>query len=228
MTIIPRRYQIRTKENFSKWAGSPSSLATIILPTGTGKTITAGLCLDSIPGATILWVAHREELIDQAYNALKSTVSWAPNIQKEIASLKADPKSDIIVGSVQTLARIRPHLENYSPNIIIIDEYHHYSDDNVTYAGLLKKYPNAQVLGLTATPWRYSGSKELPLGETLFEMDVGAAIRHGYLVPAVPEVLKSNVSLANVKSSMGDFDIKQLSSTVNVEERNKLIPALTC
>ena len=223
MEINPRRYQIRTKENFSKWINSPSPLATIILPTGTGKTITAGLCLDSIPGATILWVAHREELIDQASNALKQTVSWASDIQIDLAKQKASPKSDIIVASVQTLARKRPHLDNYSPNIIIIDEYHHYSDKNVTYAGLLNKYPNAKVLGLTATPWRYSGGEELALGETLFEMDVGAAIRHGYLVPAIPEVLKSNVSLANIKTTMGDFDQKQLSATVNIEERNKLI-----
>ena len=223
MIITPRRYQIRTQENFIPWFNSPSKLATIILPTGTGKTITAGLCLNSQPGATILWVAHRDELIDQAYHALKQTVSWATDIQKDVGKLKASPKADIIVASTQTLARNRPHLDNYSPDIIIIDEYHHYSDKNVTYAGLLQKYPNAKVLGLTATPWRFSGKEDLPLGETLIEMDVGAAIRHGYLVPATPEVLKSNVSLANIKTSMGDFDAKQLAATVNIEERNKLI-----
>jgi len=223
MTITPRRYQIRTQENFIPWANSPSKLATIILPTGTGKTVTAGLCINTQPGATVLWVAHREELIDQAFNSLKDTVQWAQSIQIDKADQKADPKSDIIVGSTQTLSRTRKHLENYSPNIIVIDEYHHYSENNKTYAGLLKKYPNAKVLGLTATPWRFSGQEDLPLGEILIEMDVGAAIRHGYLVPAVPEVLKSNVSLANVKTTMGDFDAKQLAQIVNVEERNKLI-----
>ena len=222
-----RRYQEKTVEAFAKWYETETKLATIILPTGTGKSRTASCCLDGISKQKTLWVAHREELIKQAYDTLKETVSWTQNISIDQASQKADPNSDIIVASVQTLAGKRPHLKDFIPNIIVIDEYHHYSQKNKTYDGLLKKYPNAKVLGLTATPFRFGG-EDLPLGDVLIEMDIGTAIRHNYLVPIVPDMIKSNTSLQDVKTRMGDFDLSDLSKTINNEERNKLIADKVC
>ena len=220
--IEKRRYQERTVENFCKWKDTDSKLATIILPTGSGKTIVACLCLNELKNKKILWVAHRRELIDQALTSLSKIIDWTKNIQKDISKYKATSDADIVVGSIQTLYRNRNNLDKFIPDYIVIDEYHHFSEKNKTYSGLLKKYPNAKVIGLTATPFRFVGD-ELPLGEVLFEMDIGTAISHKYLVPLKPEILKSNVSLANVKSQMGDFAIKELSETINVEERNKLI-----
>lgn len=217
-----RRYQERIIENFDKWKDTDSKLATIILPTGAGKTASASMCINNTSGAKILWVAHREELITQAHETLSNIVSWTNNIQKEIAKEKAESSSDIVVGSVQTLARQRKHLSGFYPDIIVIDEYHHRSEKNKTYQGLIDRFPKSKILGLTATPWRFNGDP-LPLGEVLFEMDIGTAISHNYLVPGVPEILKSNVSLADVKTKMGDFASAELAAAVNVEDRNKLI-----
>ena len=217
-----RRYQERTVENYKKWLNTSSKLATIILPVGTGKTFTCSLCLENSPNKKILWTAHRKELIDQGYNTLKSVITWNPKISKEIADEKASFDDDIIVGSVQTLARNRKHLDKFKPDIVVIDEYHHRSFDNKTYQSLFDKYPEAKFVGLTATPWRFNGD-DLPLGEVLFEMDIGTAIKHNYLVPVTPEVLQSKVSLANVGTKMGDFKIKELSVAVNIKERNQLI-----
>lgn len=216
-----RRYQERTVEAFDIWKDSDSKLATIILPCGTGKTFVTAQCLNKIEGHKILWVAHREELIDQAQTTL---TEFIPNafIDREMAEHKASYKADIVVGSVQTLARKRAHLKDFVPGFIVIDEYHHRSENNVTYQGLLDRFPQAKVLGLTATPWRFSG-EDLPLGNVLFNMDIGTAVKHNYLVPPKPDILKSNVSLANVKTRMGDFATADLSKTVNTEERNKLI-----
>lgn len=217
-----RRYQLRAQESFPSWFNDEKSpLATIILPTGTGKTYTAALCLKTIPDLKILWTAHREELIDQAQEALNNVM---PNhsISIEMADRKADPNSDIVVGSVQTISRSRKHFDGFEPNIIIIDEYHHYSESNVQYDGLLKRWPNAKVLGLTATPWRFSGD-DLPLGKVLIQMDIGTAVDKKYLVPPKAESLITGVSLAEVKTRMGDFATKDLSKAVNVDSRNKMI-----
>lgn len=219
--IEQRRYQTRAQEAFPGWMKEDQPLGTIILPTGTGKTYTAALCLGSRPDCKVLWTAHREELIDQAKEALELVM---PNrhLSVEMAERKADPSAEIIVGSVQTLARGRKHVEGFEPDIIVIDEYHHYSEDNVQYDGLLKRWPKAKVLGLTATPWRFSGDN-LPLGRVLIQMDIGTAVDKNYLVPPKPESLITNVSLADVKTRMGDFALKDLSKAVNVESRNKLI-----
>lgn len=218
--IEERRYQTKAAEAFPEWIQSSDALATIILPTGTGKTYTAAKCLSSL-NKRVLWTAHREELIDQAYEAL-ALVMPNRNISIEMAERKADPSSDIVIGSVQTLARTRKHLESFDPDIIVIDEYHHYAESNIQYDGLLKRWPNAKILGLTATPWRASG-ENLPLGRTLIQMDIGTAIDKKYLVPIKAESLITKVSLADVKTRMGDFAIKDLSKAVNVDSRNQLI-----
>ena len=216
-----RRYQQRAVEAFLPWLNSSESVGTIILPTGTGKTITAAFCLAEAPGAKILWTAHREELIEQARDALAFVMPHL-RIDVEMAERKADPSADIVVGSVQTLARQRKHLDGFNPHIIVIDEYHHYSENNVQYDGLLKRWPQAKLLGLTATPWRFSG-EDLPLGQVLIQMDIGTAVEKRYLVKPVAEPLITDVSLADVKTRMGDFALKELSKAVNVESRNKLI-----
>lgn len=217
-----RRYQERSVENFIEWSKTDSKLSTLILPTGTGKTYTAAHCIENISGKKILWVAHRKELINQAYKTIKQTVTWTDKISIELGKKKADPKSKIIVGFVQTLFRSRKHLVGFEPDYIIIDEYHHMSEKNKTYRGLVDKFPNAKVMGMTATAFRFSGD-DLPLGDVLFEMDIGVAIAHKYLVPIKAEILRSNVSIADVKTVAGDFSVGELSKAINVKERNELI-----
>lgn len=217
-----RRYQERAVESFREWIDTPEEpLATITIPTGVGKTITAAMCLETRPDLSVLWAAHRKELIDQAYDALHQVMPER-SISIERADDKADPNSEIVVGSVQTLARNRKHLENFIPRIIVIDEYHHYSENNVQYDGLLKRWPDAKIIGLTATPYRF-GSGTVPLGRNLIHMDIGTAVEKGYLVPPIAESLITNISLADVRTKMGDFAVSDLSKAVNVESRNKLI-----
>jgi len=217
-----RRYQTRAQESFPNWIDDKDSpLATIILPTGTGKTYTAALCLKTTQDLKILWTAHREELIDQAKEAL-THVMPSRSLSVEMADRKADPTSNIVVGSVQTISKARKHFDGFEPDIIVIDEYHHYSEDNIQYDGMLKRWPKAKILGLTATPWRFSGDT-LPLGKVLIQMDIGTAVDKKYLVPPKAESLITGVSLAEVKTRMGDFATKDLSKAVNIESRNKMI-----
>lgn len=220
----PRRYQERAVDNFSSWMTSAEKLGTIILPTGTGKTATTIMAINKFikeQPLKILWAAHREELINQAKNEFLNIIPDA-NIEIEMAEQRASNKADIIVGSVQTLYRNRKNIQGFNPDLVVVDEWHHYDDDNKTYNGLMERYTNAKFLGLTATPYRASGNI-LPLGHKLIEMDIGVAVAHNYLVPPKPEILKTNVSLANVRTRAGDFAIDDLSAAVNVSDRNQLI-----
>lgn len=221
-----RGYQKIAVNEFTNWfPNTEERLATIILPTGTGKTFTAISCINNymnIAGPIkVLWVAHREELIDQAFKEFCSLIP-GKDIQVEMASNRADNYADIVVASVQTAARARKNMDEFEPSLIVIDEYHHYHEKNTQYHGLLERFPDAKVLGLTATPYRFVGG-DLPTGRKLIEMNIGVAIKLGYLSEPVAEVLRSKSSLMNVKSQMGDFKVSQLSEAVNNEERNSLI-----
>jgi len=227
-----RRYQERCVDNFLAWYNTSSSLqsihdrlATIILAMGLGKTFTSITGVQRLYQSgkriKVLWAVHREELVNQARDEFLELIPDA-NIQVEIAENRATSDAEIIVGSVQTLSRTRKNIKEFEPDLIIVDEWHHYHEKNNQYHGLLEKYSNAKILGLTATPYRFMGG-ELPVGQVLINVDISKGIQHGYLCKPRPETVYTNTSIANVSTRAGDFAIDELSHVVNNNERNKLI-----
>ena len=153
----------------------------LVAPTGSGKTrMGAELAVRAHmarPGARILWVTHRTELLDQSRNALDE-------LGLDTGSLAAgcvdNTEADTIVASWQTLvsrSTVRP-----AADLVIIDECHHVAADE--WRTVLDAYPDARILGLTATPQRKDGR---PLGDTFTALVVAAQyselIRAGHLVP---------------------------------------------
>jgi superfamily II DNA or RNA helicase len=156
----------------------------LVLCTGGGKTITAGTyaAARAASGRRVLWVAHRSELIDQAAGALRKLTGAPESVGVVCASSQEDenPHAPVVVASVQTLAArgIYPDAD-----LVIPDESHHAK--SATWQALLTlKYPDAEVLGLTATPERSDGAA---LGDIFQRLIVGATVEQltalGHLVP---------------------------------------------
>lgn len=130
----------------------------VVAPTGGGKTWIGSAVVDGgiRKGRRVLWLAHREELVDQAAASL-SRLGVPHGVIK--AGRPAAPDAPIQVASVQTLVA-RPH-ELPPADLIVADETHHAVA--ATWRALLGRYPSPElVLGLTATPER--GDRK-PLGE---------------------------------------------------------------
>lgn len=131
----------------------------VVVPTGGGKTWIGSAVVDGgiSKGRRVLWLAHREELVDQAAASL-SRLGVPHGLIK--AGRAANPTAPIQVASVQTLTA-RP--ESLPPaDLIVADETHHAVA--TTWRALLGRYPSPElVLGLTATPER--GDRK-PLGES--------------------------------------------------------------
>lgn len=131
----------------------------VVVPTGGGKTWIGSSIVDGgiRKGRRVLWLAHREELVDQAAASL-SRLGVEHGIVK--AGRAGNPTAPIQVASVQTLTA-RPH-EMPPSDLIVADEAHHAVAS--TWRALLGRYPSPElVLGLTATPER--GDRQ-PLGES--------------------------------------------------------------
>jgi superfamily II DNA or RNA helicase len=79
------------------------------------------------------------------------------------------------------------------------------------------------LVGVTATPNR---SDAIGLGcvfqELTYNYALKQAIDDGWLVPIVPWVVETEVSLDAVRLQRGDFNQKQLGEAVNVDARNRL------
>ena len=200
----------------AKLASDRSTLVT--LPTGTGKTFTAWTYVDRHEQGTVLWLAHREELIDQAIADAYEVTGELP------AKEKADERAmggRLVVASVQTLKGVR--LEDFRrrfPDValIIVDEAHHAVAPS--YRAILGAYQDAAVLGLTATPDR---ADERAMGQVFdsvaFAYDVLDAINDGYLCPVVRRrVLVDAIDLSAVGTVAGDFNQGELDTAMSLEK----------
>lgn len=157
----------------------------VVMPTGAGKTITGGhfarLHLDKKPGGKVLWVAHREELVSQAYDALTG-LGLACGVIQAVPSREVNPHRPVQVASIQTLLARGIVLPDIT--LMVIDEAHHAPADK--WSKLAHEYISRGiwVLGLTATPARGDGRG---LGDIFDAIVVPTTIkeliRDGFLVP---------------------------------------------
>lgn len=214
-TIQLRPYQTaaiaRTRERVA--AGTRRIL--LVAPTGSGKTIVAGSIIASAAsrGKRVLFLAHRRELISQAYRKLLDFGLPAANVGVVMASdRRRRPGALVQVASVDTLRhRARPLAD-----VVFVDECHRALA--ATYRNVAADYPRAVHLGLTATPYRADGKG---LADAYDDLIVVASprqlIEDGFLVEprvfTVPEAQRPD--LAGVKVARGDYAANALEQAVD-------------
>ena len=176
------------------------------LPTGGGKTVVFSeiarrFIAQSKGKVTIL--THRKELCKQTSTTLKN-LGVSNNVISSTAA-QFTSNCDCYVAMVETLKnRIKQRkVKLGSVGLVIIDEAHHNS-----FAKLLKKFKNAVVIGVTATP--FSANIEKPLNRHYESVLVGESISNlitnGYL--ARPELFAYPVELNSLRTGIhGDFTI---------------------
>lgn len=190
-------------------AGARSIIAQ--MPTGAGKTACAIKMLGTSAerGMRSLFIVHRRELIRQTIRAFADV-----GIQHGVvnAGYMEDRRHLIQAASIQTYTRRLARFEK--PALVVWDECHHIAAGS--WAAVYDAFPGAYHIGLTATPKRLDGTG---LGRWFKSMVNGPSvswlIEHGYLSSyrlfSAPEM----ISVAGVKSKMGDYDKAQLSAAAD-------------
>ena len=150
-----RPYQQAAREAVHREWDEGRKRTLLVLPTGCGKTIVfAKITEDEVrSGNRVLILAHRGELLQQAADKLERTSGLKCAVEKAEQTCLGEWYR-VTVGSVQTLMR-QKRLAQFPPNYfqtIIIDEAHHAISDS--YQSILEHFPDANVLGVTATPDR--------------------------------------------------------------------------
>lgn len=212
-----RPYQQEAKDAvFEQWDNGIRKTL-LVLPTGCGKTIVfAKITEDCVrKGERVLILAHRGELLDQAADKLKKTTGLNSAVEKAESSCLGS-WFRVVVGSVQTLMRekrLGQFPEDYF-NTIIIDEAHHCISDS--YQKVLKHFPDAHVLGVTATPDRGDMRNLGQYFESLaYEYTLPKAIKEGYLTPIKALTIPLKIDMSGVSVQAGDFKASDIGTALD-------------
>ena len=186
----------------------------LVLPTGTGKTIVFAreIGWEVSNGHKVLVLAHREELLEQARDKLKSVNGLEAELEK--AANHASFDAEVVVASVQTLCR-QTRLQQWPADhfdLIIIDEAHRTLADS--YQRVLQ-YFTKRKLGVTATPDR--GDKK-NLGtfyqRVAYEYSLIDAVRENHLARPTVKTIPLRLDLDQVEVRTGDFAEDQVGSLI--------------
>lgn len=199
------------------------------MPTGTGKTRLFASIVKDIHNLSIkdkkaykvLILAHRNELIKQ--------ISENVGIQYGIAHGKIMSKNweedyyPTQVASVQTLIRRLDKWGDKKFDFIIIDEAHHALAP--TYVKICNEFPEAKVLGVTATPYRMSKSSFRSMfDELIVSESISEFIKKGYLSEYEYYSIKPSSKIQNLVNNISEFDFdgdyaeKALSNTFDKDK----------
>ncbi len=214
-----REYQQEALNNLQAMRENKETIALLYQATGTGKTVTAVMDAKRVGGRT-LFVAHTMELVNQAYNTFKSL--WADATVGKFADSVKDYESNVICGSIQSVAL---NLDTFNDNdfdYIIIDEAHHAAAE--TYQKVLAYFKPKFILGLTATPERAGDTNILDIFQnTAHKLDIQTAVEIGALTNVRCIRIHTNIDMTRVRFNSVQYNIRDLDVKICVSERNQLI-----
>ncbi len=200
-TRMSYEHQKRAMAGLDKINQSPSYSTLVVLPTGGGKTYTASTWLlkNAIDQKKkILWIAHRQMLLDQAAESFQKfayteTIPHVSSFSFRIVSgsTSHDRTSDIkstdnllIVSKDsigRNLNRLDPWLKGEKEIYLIVDEAHHSTAK--TYRRVIDyvkgKAPAVKLIGLTATPFRTAEDEQGLLAKIYSDGIKNGQVVHG-------------------------------------------------
>ncbi len=204
----------------------------VVAATGTGKTVVAaldykGLCQREGRRPTLLFVAHREEILRQSlgtYRAVLRDGSFG-----EIHGGGRIAEGTHVFAMIQSLKKDRlEQLGTDAFEVVVVDEFHHAAASS--YDALLNRVEPMELLGLTATPERLDGKDvtEWFGGRIAVELRLWEAIDQGFLVPFQYFGVADGTDLRTVTWRRGGYVMEELSNLYTNDDRRiaKLLESL--
>jgi len=200
----------------------------VVAATGTGKTVMAALdyarlCERGIPRPRLLFVAHREQILEQARTTFRKALQ--DPAFGEILTSGSDLANDAhVFAMVQTLKNRLDDVPESAYDVVYIDEAHHGAA--TTWRSVIEHFKPSELVGLTATPERADGTSILDLfgGTYTTELRLWEAIDDQLLAPFEYVGVDDGTDLSHLAWHQGDYAIGALSDLYTGDhQRVKLI-----
>ncbi len=215
----PHSIQVRALAALEQTRADGFTAGLVVLATGLGKTWLAAFDSDRMEFHRVLFVAHREEILNQAIETFRRIRPKA-----RIGRLDGDRReteADCLFASIQTLGRAN-HLSGFAADhfdYIVVDEFHHAAA--ATYRRIIDHFSPKFLLGLTATPERSDGGDLLGLCQEnlVFQAGIHDGIDGGHLCPFHYFGVPDDVDYANIPWRNAKFDLDELTAAIATEKR---------
>ena len=181
-----------------------------VAPTGAGKTVVFSYVTTGAVSKNnlVLIAVHRKRIVQQISKALEQ-FGMRHGLVLPGHSLTADL---VQVGMIQTISRRLDKLTE--PNLIVFDETHHAVCK--MYLDVIERWPNAKLLGVTATPQRLDGTG---LGRIFTALVEGPKVRDlindGYLADYTYLAPPQKADFSQVKKRLGDYAVDELAAVMD-------------
>lgn len=229
MIYEPRGAQIEVLCALEATRAEGAKRALVQAATGVGKTCIAAF--DSKSYARVLFVAHREEILNQAaitFHNIRNSDDYGFFRGED----KCMDKS-VIFASVMTLGKSEYLNDDYFTrdyfDYIVIDEFHHAV--NNAYRKIVDYFQPKFLLGLTATPERMDGRNiyEICDYNVPYELPLADAINKGMLVPFHYYGIYDDTDYSKLHVVKGRYDSAELNATyIGNVHRHDLIYKYYC
>lgn len=196
--------------------------------TGAGKSLIIAELCRRLPGR-ILVATHRKELLDQNNAQLQRLMGEDIGGIYSAGMGRRDTDSRVIFGGIQSIYRRMDALQEPGDfAYVICDEAHLCPPRSIEsmYRTVFASCPDAQRLGLTATPYRLDGGPIYGHEDAWFTsmpVDIGVTqlTEQGYLAPLVGIQAATDIDLSKVRIRQGDYVLSDLSQVMADEQRVK-------
>lgn len=222
MALEPLTHQIPILEKLKNDRKLGKTL--IVIPSGAGKTHVAAFDSLNSGAKSILYVAHRKEILEQAADIFKSVHNLTNDELGFVNNRHKDFDKNFIFASNTALAK--PHnLERIDRvfDYTIIDEFHHVSAS--TYQKILSTVNSKFVLGLTATPFRLDGRDILKDvdNNVSYNIDLEEGIDQDILVPFNYHGVHDNIDYSDIRWRGNKYSEGDLNRKLLIDQRDELI-----
>jgi superfamily II DNA or RNA helicase len=210
--LVLRPYQVNNLARLRAQFRSGVRRVCYQAPTGSGKTVIFSEVVAGVVcrGNRVCVLGHRDEIIQQISRALDLL-----GVEHALIVAGCDPavlEHPVHVASVQTLVRRLGRLT--SPDLIVPDECHHCAA--ATWRKILAAFPQAKVLGVTATPQRLDGKGLNDIFDVLvIGPSVAELITAGYLSPFATFAHARSPDLSGIRTRAGDYATDELAARMS-------------
>lgn len=182
--VVPNSMQVEALKGIQALRDAGEKKALLISATGTGKTYLACFDVAKAQPKRLLFLVHREQILDQSIESFKNVLGYDIDVGK-VGGGKKEFYNRFVFSTVQTMSKKENHekldLDHF--DYIVVDESHRAGADS--YRRILDYFNPEFLLGMTATPERtddYNICEEFDYN-IAYEIRLEQAMREEMLCP---------------------------------------------